>query len=90
MKYYIRTTHNFNNETREWEYRNLPEWENIRIAIVHAIDRDIWEPEFMILNADKEWTEQDLGINLPLDFEKNQLKDLELAVRLDMVREKNL
>lgn len=58
MKEYIRTTHNFNNDTRKWEYRGdrgcekFETWKNIDICDdsrttqwsfgVHALKSDTW------------------------------------------------
>lgn len=53
MKEYIRTTHNFNNDTREWEYRkeNDKKWESPELIYrktpkwsfgVHALMDDKW------------------------------------------------
>ena len=48
MKYWTRTTHNFNNETREWEYRFDYE-EDTKIAAIqfkslgaHALESGRW------------------------------------------------
>jgi len=88
MKYYTRTTHNFNNETREWEYRDLPEWKNIsNFAIVHCIDSGYWEVEYHILSKHKEWTISDLGQEaITPDFEEKTKKELDDLVKLDMIR----
>jgi uncharacterized protein YqgQ len=54
MKYYIRTTHNFNNETRLWEYRkeldNFPQIERKTLLQAHALERDSWTTAQQILN----------------------------------------
>lgn len=89
MKYYIRTTHNFNNETREWEYRNLPEWNGKEsdFPIIHVINFHHWESEKFILKEDRGWTINDLG-SVPENYKDKQLKELEELVKLDMIRVK--
>ena len=49
MKKWIRTTHNFNNENRSWEFREelrdiKPDFPNKELAFVmHLLEPDIWE-----------------------------------------------
>lgn len=61
MKYYCRTTHDYNNTLREWQYRDLEIWktdETILRAIdaahpntcgVHGFEIQ-WQPLFTIVN----------------------------------------
>lgn len=65
MKYWTRTTHNFNNETREWEYV-APDWETIKevdgstksILGIHALDSGRWHALWEIVSANKKYYDQ--------------------------------
>lgn len=70
MKYYCRTTHDHNNQTREWDYRDLEIWktdETILRAIdsahpytcgVHSFEIS-WEPLYRLVDNTYEWLKQD-------------------------------
>jgi hypothetical protein len=61
MKYYCRTTHDYNNTLREWEYRNLEIWSKDHIILdainkahpntlgIHSFERD-WQPLYTIVD----------------------------------------
>ncbi len=99
--YYIRTTHNFNNETREWDYRDLPEWkeksniiqETIQLTLgVHGVERDIWEPLFRIVQNNKDYIMQESNGAwiCPENFDELVEQELKRLVKLDMVKCKQL
>lgn len=69
MKYWTRTTHNFNNETREWEYRNdlrerdikdpLGEQRTVGKSIlgIHALDSGRWMSLHEIVESNRGYYE---------------------------------
>lgn len=88
MKYYTRTTHNFNNETREWEYRNI--WgDNISSSGEtlgeHACSCNSWEPLWRIVEENRKYRE-DFNENIPDNLEQLVEKELDELVKLDIVR----
>lgn len=61
MRYWTRTTHNFNNQTREWEFRKEleiehPEYQSV--LGVHALDSGRWMALIEIVNANLKYYQQ--------------------------------
>lgn len=67
MKYYIRTTHDFDNKKREWIYRAYPEWdmsfvknrESHYTCGIHVFDRDRWLNINELVKLSAEWIKSD-------------------------------
>ncbi len=54
MRYWTRTTHNFNNETREWEFKKeLPLYEpkGLKGLGVHCLESGAWKTDFEVFNS---------------------------------------
>jgi len=100
MKYWTRTTHNFNNETREWEYRKeLDKFENKNIFNsllgVHALDSGRWKTLEEIYHENEEYYEQykdELysGADISGIDKSIILSDLELMEKLGFVKSKEI
>jgi hypothetical protein len=85
MKYYCRTTHNYNNETREWEYRDLEVWKtdhNILKAIdaahrftigIHSFETE-WEPLWRLVSNVYDYLLQECDDELY--FKQNVTKEI--------------
>ena len=112
MKEYIRTTHNFNNSSREWEYRrdkggdkyNDSDWmfpviPPIKWSLgVHALRSDrysylrtIIDETILYFSNDGQFKEKFLKTeNIRDAVRKDILKELEILIKLDMVRAKEV
>jgi len=91
MRYWTRTTHNFNNETREWEYRNELPTPNVNLIGlgVHALENGIWMSEREIFSEyDKYYNTEETFDSRPTNDEI--LMSLEEMERLGMVRFKSI
>ena len=97
--YYCRTTHNFNNDTREWEYRDLESWN----SYVGCTDYSLgihgfppsWEPDWRIisdiLNQIKNEIEEGGDVvpkNLEMLVSEQFSKDVRQFLEKDMIRVK--
>lgn len=97
MKYWTRTTHNFNNETREWEFKN--ELADIKIDEhtplgIHALDSGRWMSFREILDANLKYQFDFRYENHKKDLisvdamERNVLHDLRLLEEVGLVKSK--
>ena len=101
MRYWIRTTHDFDNETREWKFRESLESiiddcmiESRSVCGVHAVPRDYWATLWQIAEINRIYYEQwkDDPFSCSIDpsalREDVLLKDLELMEQLGLVKSK--
>ena len=62
MKYWTRNTHNFNNETNEWEFKegfyDMSDWTFNSILGIHALDSGRWKTLEEICNENQRYYEQ--------------------------------
>lgn len=100
MKYWIRTTHDFNNETRKWEFRESLSFildspiETQSVCGIDAVPRGHWATLLEIVEENKiyyeKWKNDPLscGIDPSRLDQKIILKDLELMEQLGLVKSK--
>lgn len=89
VEHYTRTTHNFNNETREWEPRKElrkkidEEWalnSLLKSPVgIHALDSGRWQTLWVIVDENKKYAEQ-----YPEDFRDYNMDNLEDDVKHDL------
>ncbi len=87
MKYWTRTTHNFNNETREWEF--CEEFSNSKIEEktplgIHALDSGRWSSLNEIIGENIEYCKYWPDNKEPT--KEDVLSDLEQLEKLGLVR----
>lgn len=92
MKYWTRTTHNFNNETREWEYKEELELVDLHADTnsalgVHALDSGRWSNLDEIYNENERYCKQYPYDTISIDKEM-LLKELEQLEKLGLVKSK--
>jgi hypothetical protein len=95
MKYWTRTTHNFNNETREWEFRkeipfNCPDAGGIG---VHALESGRWMTESEVISENLDYFEQQgLADGLPAEHFTRQaiLDGLKIMEAAGLVKSKEV
>ncbi len=102
MKQWIRTTHNFNNETREWEYRDdLGHYDCSKtksILGVHALHSAYWMILSHIVLANIEYQQQYVdeaysGVDRVFSHKEMEplvLHDLELMEKLGWVKSREV
>lgn len=101
MKYWTRTTHNFNNETREWEYVDRPYnranfSRNAKSTLgIHALISGRWQSLYEIVDENRQYYEQFKddpwsGVDEKGHSEESVLHDLELMEKLGLVKSKEL
>jgi hypothetical protein len=98
MKNWTRTTHNFNNETREWEHRTeLPEIDSKHLKStlgIHALVSGRWMVLWEIIGANKEYYEQYKddpygGCHEIGHLEESVLHDLEVMEKAGWIKVKD-
>jgi hypothetical protein len=98
MKYYSRNTHDFNNLTREWEYKNNDNEKTTLIATksllgIHALDSGRWHTLNDIVDQNQRYYEQFhqdpySGVTLQGCSTESILYDLERLEKAELIKTK--